>query len=101
MSDPYDDPTPGAPSKRPPPAKPGTKPTPVAKAAAQPAAPTSPTEMRLNWGHIGSVTRPGRLSDGTSRPGVIRVVEANIGYDAPPLDPYIWVSASLNFVGQY
>src|SRR5262249_55585632 len=48
-----------------------------------------------------SVTKPGRLSDGTSRVGVIRVVEANIVYDPPPLDPYIWVSASLNFVGQH
>lgn len=104
MSRPFDDedPTPravpakksAAPAK--PPAKPG---------AAQKSAPAiesaEPTQLRLAWGHVGSLTTPGRLSDGTSRPGVIRVVEANIHYDVPPLDPYVWSPAGPNLVNQY
>jgi hypothetical protein len=56
---------------------------------------------RLAWGHVGSVTRLGRLTDGTSRLGIIRVVEAGIAYFPPPLEPYVWSQASLNYVGQY
>ena len=108
MTEPFDaeDPTPrAAPGKRPtPPAaasvKPGASPKPAAgKKIEQPVA--EPSEPRLNWGHVGSVTKTGRLSDGTSRPGVIRVVEANISYYPPPLDSYVWTPASMNFVGQY
>jgi hypothetical protein len=106
MTEPFDaeDPTPRAASgKRPPaaasvkPAAPG-KPVPGKKNDPPQA---EPAEPRLNWGHVGSVTKPGRLSDGTSRPGVIRVVEANITYDPPPLDAHVWVPASMNFVGQF
>lgn len=110
MSHPIDDedPTPrAAPGKKPPPptAKPAGKPAAPAAKGVQPQPVAAPVmdaqEARLAWGHVGSVTKPGRLSDGTSRPGVIRVVEANIAYHVPPLDPYVWVSASLNYVGQY
>lgn len=100
MSRPFDDedPTPKA-VKKPaaPPPKPGTKPA-TGKAETPPAETKSP---HLAWGHVGSMTTPGRLSDGTSRPGVIRVVEANIRYDVPPLDPYIWSPAGPNLVNQY
>src|SRR5262245_5979569 len=93
-------------------ATPGKRPAaPPSKGPAKPAAKPAPTvpviqiaepeSKRLAWGHVGSVTRPGRLTDGTSRPGVIRVVEAGISYNPPPLDPYIWSQASLNYVGQY
>jgi hypothetical protein len=95
-----DDPTPRA--------TPGPRPAaPRAKAAGKPP-PTvpviqiaEPEPKRLAWGHVGSVTRPARLTDGTSRPGVIRVVEAGITYYPPPLEPYVWAQASLNYVGQY
>jgi hypothetical protein len=97
-----DDPTPRAtPGKRPaaPPPKGPAKPAGKANVPVVP--PAEPESLRLAWGHVGSVTRPGRLSDGTSRPGVIRVVEAGISYFPPALEPYVWSQASLNYVGQY
>jgi hypothetical protein len=97
-----EDPTPRAvPAKKPPvPAKPAGKPSAATKAG--PAIEDNePKQLRLHWGHVGSLTTPGRLSDGTSRPGVIRVVEANIHYDVPPLDPYVWSPAGPNLVNQY
>jgi hypothetical protein len=99
-----DDPTPRAtPGQRPAapptkgPAKPIGKPPPTVSVIQV----AEPETKRLAWGHVGSVTRPGRLTDGTSRPGVIRVVEAGISYHPPPLEPYVWAQASLNYVGQF
>jgi hypothetical protein len=106
MSRPFDDedPTPrAAPAKKPaaPPPKPGMKPGAAGKGTAPVVEAVENKQLRLAWGHVGSLTTPGRLSDGTSRPGVIRVVEANIHYDIPPLDPYVWSPAGPNLVNQH